>query len=478
MIKSLLIFFLSTLTFSLNSQVTFSTQKHDFGDLEPYSARYVDLTLKNIGPKQEWILSIKKPFEVVYITSKQIIDKDSSVIVRLQVNPKVKGRFNYEVEIFTSDRNEATKVKLVGNLREVDQNGGNGMTACPSFGERPGGRNPNDFDLTVVTVDQETREPLSKSTVTMIQGGRPVWQNKTDRSGKVKEESTLGLSYFYATHDGYYPAELGAYVNFKRNYIVIELEKDASANTPPPVIIEDTTVIAQVPEEPEEETEIVIEIEETLEEELATPIDESIKEEIPELAELDPNNFEDRYFDPVNVVFVLDVSSSMKQADKMELMKYSLFQLTDMLRAQDKLGIVTYSTDAKVMLKPTTGDQKDAIKDEVSNLKSYGFTAGGKGIKLGYKQAIKAKIDGGVNHVIVITDGAFNRESDDYKRYVKKYRRKGINLSVVGIKNKTLDEQEMRDAANLGGGNYVPIFKLADAQNNLKQEIRKLTFKR
>jgi len=79
--------------------------------------------------------------------------------------------------------------------------------------------------------------------------------------------------------------------------------------------------------------------------------------------------------------------------------------------------------------------------------------------------------------VIIITDGAFNRDSDDYKRYVRKNRRKGINFSVVGIKNKERDQEEMMEAAELGGGHYVPIFGLADAQNNLKQEIRMLTFK-
>jgi hypothetical protein len=61
---------------------------------------------------------------------------------------------------------------------------------------------------------------------------------------------------------------------------------------------------------------------------------------------------------------------------------------------------------------------------------------------------------------------------------VKKYHKKGITLSVVGIKNKSVDEEEMRDAATLGGGHYIPIFGLADARHNLRQEIRILTFKR
>ena len=159
---------------------------------------------------------------MIYINSGQIIEKDSSVVLRLQVNPPRKGRFNYTVDVFTSDRAEAVKIKLSGNLKQTDQNDVSSFTACPSFSDRPGGKDPNAFNLTVVTIDKETRETLSKSVVSLIQNGSDVWTEQTDRNGKIKKESTLGLSYFYATHVGYYPAELGAYINFKRNYFVLE----------------------------------------------------------------------------------------------------------------------------------------------------------------------------------------------------------------------------------------------------------------
>ena len=77
-------------------QVEFSETKFDFGDLEPYSARYVDLKLTNKGQKQEWLLTVKKPVEVSYIVSKQIMEVDSSIIIRLHINPTKKGKFNYE----------------------------------------------------------------------------------------------------------------------------------------------------------------------------------------------------------------------------------------------------------------------------------------------------------------------------------------------------------------------------------------------
>lgn len=465
------IFLLFFFSFQIEAQITFNSIKHDFGELKPYSSRYVDIVLENKGEKEAWILSVKKPFEVAYIISKQLIPKDSSSIVRFQVNPKVKGRFSYQVFVYTSNQDEPTLIILTGSSKDDPQDDMSAFTSCPDFSERPGGKNPNAFDLTVVTIDKQTREELGKSNVTLLQNGQAIWAKKTDSKGKIKAEATLGLSYFYATHEGYKPEELGAYINFKRNYIVLELDKDPTYCPPVPTPKIDTTVIVEVTNEPE----IVIEIEETWEEDLTTTVETST-EMPPSFSDLDKDNFEDKYFEPVNVVFVLDVSGSMKDADKIELMKYSLSQLTEMLRPQDKIGIVTYASNSRVLLTPTSGDHKDDIKGEIASLEALGYTAGGEGIKLGFKEADKAYIQNGTNHVIIITDGAFNRNSSDYEKYIKKYAKKNIHMSVVGIKNKDVDKEKMVKAAELGGGHYIPIFKLADAQQNLKQEIRRLSF--
>jgi Ca-activated chloride channel family protein len=468
--RYLIIFYFLILSGDLFSQIIFDKARHDFGDLEAYDDRFVDIKVTNKGPKTGYLLSVKKPMEVVYLVNGQFIERDSSLIVRLQVNPKVKGRFSYEVDIYTSDSDIPTKIKLTGSLKDLPSDNMSSFTSCPDFSSRPGGR-ANNFDLTVVTIDKDTKKPLSNSTVTFIQNGQPVWAESTDKNGKINEESTLGFSYFYAKHDGYFPAELGAYINFRRNYIVIELQMDPAMCLPVPN--ENKPVVDSLSYQ-----ENVIVIEENLEEDLKNEEPTPIVQEIPvALASLDKENFSDEYFKPVNVVFVLDISASMNQGDKMELMKYSLFQLVGMLRPQDKMAIVTYATDAQVLLDPTSGSDKESINTEVAALKAGGMTAGGEGIKLGYKQALKAKLPDGVNQIIVITDGAFNRNSTDYKKYVKKYGKKGVTMSVVGVKNKEVDEKEMRDAAELGGGRYVPVHKLVDAQNNLKQEIRLSTFK-
>jgi len=438
--------------------VEFDKTRHDFGNLESYDLRYVDFVLTNKGTKKEWILSVKKPAEVIYIANGQGIEPGGAVVLRFQVDPKFKGKFSYEVEVYTSDRAEPVKLKITGNLLEVNQNDASSLTACPDFNTQPGGADPTSFKLKVITIDEESRDVLANSTVEMIQNGRESWTRKTDKDGEIQDKAVIGFSYFYAEHDGYFPAELGSYINFNRNTVVIKLKK-----APEPVIVPevDTTVVVEIIPEPE-----------------VTPEPEIIGEEVPPaLTDLGQDNFDPSYFDPVNVVFVLDISSSMKQADKMELMKYSLIQLTEMLRPNDKITLVTYSSTAEVFMTTMYGSEKQDIYTKVEELNAHGFTAGGTGIKLGFKQAKKAFIPEGANNVVVITDGAFNRDSDDYMKSVKKYAKRGIRFSVVGIKNKEVDKKKMVEAAEKGKGFYIPIMNLEDAKNNLKQAVRMLSFK-
>ena len=193
-------------------------------------------------------------------------------------------------------------------------------------------------------------------------------------------------------------------------------------------------------------------------------------------SQLDKNDFNSEQFKPINVTFVLDVSASMRAGEKMELLKYSLLQLTEMLRPQDKVTIVTYASETRVLLPTSSVNEKEKIKDLIKGLRAGGMTAGGAGIKMGYKQTLRSYIENGTNQIIIITDGDFNRNSGDYKKYIKKYKKKGINMSVVGILNSEKEKEAMQEVAELGGGRYVPIFKLSDAKENLKQEIRFICF--
>jgi len=154
------------------------------------------------------------------------------------------------------------------------------------------------------------------------------------------------------------------------------------------------------------------------------------------------------------------------------LMKYSLYQLVDMLRPIDQMGLVAYATKARILLPVTSGGNKEEINEIVEGMKASGLTAGAEGIKLGFKQVRKNFMPDAHNQVIVITDGAFNTGSTDYERLFRRYLKRGITLGVVGIKNNEKSEKSMYEVARLGQGEFVAIQGLADAQENLRQMIR------
>ena len=202
-----------------------------------------------------------------------------------------------------------------------------------------------------------------------------------------------------------------------------------------------------------------------------------IKNTIPSIETIPVDQFDIKNFDAINVLFVVDISTSMGIGNRMELMKFSLLELSGLLRQEDKMAIVSYATNAQVLLYPTAGNNKTEIQETVKKLKSGGMTAGGEGIKLGCKTMSSSLIHG-KNIIYIITDGAFNKDSKNYMESIDKYKKLGIQICVIGIQNTPHDALNMRKIAELGGGTYTSIQKLADAKTALIHEIRNQTYRK
>ena len=467
------------------SQLQFEKTSHNFGDLYEQDQRYVDIEVKNIGKKKEYFLSFRKPKDVVCLSKGEYIMPDSSSFIRIQVNPRHTGKFSYEVQIFTSDRMEETIIKVTGNLKEMPSDALANYQACPDFSARPV-KSQLDNKFTIHTIDALTRQPVPAQ-VFIIQNGIDISKVFT-RNGTWKGKLPLGFTYFYASAEKYIPTDTSMYINMNRNEITIELRRKQII-VPPDLVKKDTVpneeiVEIVIPPAPTEIEETINQAEqhEALQKELSKGLPESTvnpQEKTP-LAELDSiplENFEADLFKPINVVFVLDVSSSMGAAGKFDLLKFSLRQLLDILRPQDKMAFVTYATEAKVLLPSISGSEKDKILSEIKKLRASGQTAGMDGIRLGFEEAEKNFIPDGTNIVIIITDGAFNKNNGNYLNLIQSYQEKNINFSVVGIKNTDRDKLNMEEAAEAGKGAYVPVFRLADAQNNVIREIKRATYK-
>jgi Ca-activated chloride channel homolog len=177
---------------------------------------------------------------------------------------------------------------------------------------------------------------------------------------------------------------------------------------------------------------------------------------------------------PANLVFLVDVSGSMQDANKLPLVKSSLRTLVEQLRPRDRVALVTYAGSSGLALPSTTGDRKTEILSALERLEAGGSTNGGEGIRLAYRVAEENFVRGGTNRVVLASDGDFNvgvTSEDELVRLIEEKRRGGVFLSVLGYGMGNLQDSKMEKLADKGNGNYAYIDTRAEADKVLGSQL-------
>ena len=176
---------------------------------------------------------------------------------------------------------------------------------------------------------------------------------------------------------------------------------------------------------------------------------------------------------PANLVFLLDVSGSMDEPDKLPLLKSSFRLLVNKLKPTDTVSIVTYAGDAGIVLEPTKVSDKATILNAIDTLRPGGSTAGEAGINAAYALAQKAFVKDGVNRIMLATDGDFNvgaASDEDLKKLVEEKRKSGVFLSILGFGQGNYQDNLMQTLAQNGNGIAAYIDTLSEAEKVLVQE--------
>ena len=175
-----------------------------------------------------------------------------------------------------------------------------------------------------------------------------------------------------------------------------------------------------------------------------------------------------------NLVFLIDVSGSMNNVNKLGLLKNSLKMLVKQLDDRDSVAIVVYAGSAGTVLEPTAGDNRHAITSALANLSAGGSTNGGAGIQAAYRLAEQAFVKNGINRVILATDGDFNVgtvNQQALKNLIEQKRASGISLSVLGFGAGNYNDALMQELAQNGNGNAYYIDTLNEARKVLVEEL-------
>jgi len=434
--------FIASLSFA---QITFLKQPYDYGLINGNN-QYVDIPIKNTSDKKVFIFraDADKRFQIHY-SSKTILP-DSTVYVRIQFTPTKKGAFSEKIPIHFSCYNEPKAIKITGYVEEIPNN----SIACPSFNQV----NVNDatnFDFTVKVIDKETKESIEKTNVLMIKNGIVTQNLFTNKKGTIKKKVDLGFYYFVVKKEGYATEEFTKYINKQNNHVLVELQR------------------TQKPIENNQEEEVIVQVEE--EKQITPPLPQQDSALTISNSEEKYPNFPLSKYKPNNIVFLIDVSSSMKYTGKLDLLKASMIEMTNLLRDVDNITIVTYASNTIVAMETMSADNKKAIIEKIESLEAKGLTNGGKGLKLAYSKACESYIAHGNNEIIMATDGDFNSGKENVYKLAKKYKNKGVKISVIGIKNRKEHEENMKKVALNGGGNYIKIDNFEDAKKRLVEEV-------
>ena len=176
---------------------------------------------------------------------------------------------------------------------------------------------------------------------------------------------------------------------------------------------------------------------------------------------------------PRNLVFLIDVSGSMMPPDKLPLVRTAMRMLTDVLTERDRVAIVVYAGASGLVLPSTTGEHKDRIHQALAQLEAGGSTNGASGIRLAYQVARENFIVGGVNRVILATDGDFNvgvTNQSELVSLIERERESGVFLSVLGVGTGNLKDSTMEKLADKGNGNYSYLDTVHEARKVLVRE--------
>jgi Ca-activated chloride channel family protein len=254
------------------------------------------------------------------------------------------------------------------------------------------------------------------------------------------------LYYVYAEHEGYNSKELTKYFNPDRRKLIIPLSAKPKVDIAQEVIVEN-------------KEEIVL------------------KEAVVQDTLIDKTSFTTANFKQNHFVFLIDVSGSMAKEDRLLLLQKSMIALTNLMRSEDKITIITYADEVLVQLEPTSGNEKEKIINIIQSLKAKGNTAGTKALQQAYTYAQSHFIKGGVNQIILSTDGGFdglNESQDKLEKLVKKKAKRDIRLSVLAFGNNKSGKRVMERFSVLGKGFYLFISSEDEAKVKLVEIVKSM----
>ena len=457
---SSLIFLTSSAQFVENSTV-------DFGKITEWDNPMAEFVFVNNTGSEIVFLPIGYDRHTKVYLEKKKLQPGESCLIWVQYYTEKGGKFSIDVPIYVNIQGEPIVLNVQGNIRSFSPEA---QSVCPVMD----GPNPiitSQADHKLEVRDAESGEIISAFDIEVVNHSGSYDAFESDGVHEIRNFKP-DLYDISVESPGYYNHNQVIYLNALSSTTVIYLKRDNEAEewnaAEEEVIVEEDlnysepqdTVVQVI-----EETELVIEeVEDTISEASNEPTSDFVDGEL-----------NDSKYKFNNLVFLIDVSGSMARNEKLALLKYSMYRMIDVLRPEDKVSIVTYSSEVNVLLKGVSGANKDQLKEMIFNLEAKGQSFGSEGVDRAYEIALEEFIEGGNNEIILASDGKINSigfsENKLFRKVRRNYRRHGILFSSIGFGTNSPSLVFMEEMSVNGHGAFLRIGDQQMAEQALIENI-------
>ncbi|MCB9240373.1 MAG: VWA domain-containing protein [Flavobacteriales bacterium] len=478
---------------------TLTPSTYNHGKVKLWNNPKAVFTFTNTTSQRMLFLPIQYQRDLYIHLPEGYIEPGQSVDIEVLYYTEEEGPFSITQELYVSGSNDPIYLRLKGKIQSFHPDA---KTACPRV--NPDKNENQRTVVTTVTVYDKSTGKVINGVDILISGAQSDYFIEHTKKYQVPLKNVaIGLYEVEISKPGYKSLTHVQYINPNVGHLVFELEPnpledpsvpDASDKEGDDVVIEidkvqknDADAIERIRKMMDErfkdrkiiERDVIVvkDNQDTTPKE--TPIassDTVVKPAVPEKDFDEGGLLNSKKYASNNVVFLIDVSGSMKIDDKLESMKTSMKSLVSVLRPQDMVTIIIYSRTARIKLQSTPGDRKDSINYVIDELRANGSSYGAEGLTMAYEFAVQNFITGGNNQVILATDGLFNSPEvteDDLYAMARLHANYGVNTSVVGFGKKEEPRLFMQKLATSGSGSFIQIADQSAAESALITEIMK-----
>lgn len=441
---------------SLQAQFVFAPgQGIDFGYVENWHNPPAVFNLVNTGTKPLAILKLTGSKNIVAEYPRNYIQPGDTGKIVIRYYTPVEGSFSENIEVSLTASVDPIRLTVKGKIRSIASDA---LTACPN--DQMQGTAPN-FNQQFIALDENTGKPIPGAHFFVGTQGQMLDEFKIpNNSRNVTKTYKSGMYVLQISAENYSTVDTGIVILAGQRTFTFYLKQNreepvvAVATIPNP---EPTPAIIQTPPPPP-----------------VVPTTTK-RDTIISADETNPTLPIDKY-KPNNIVFVLDVSASMRILGRIDMLKESMLRLTEVLRKSDKVSIITFTTSPITRIQGASGSQKDTLTKIIHSFTAGGATNGIKGLRHAYEMAERNFIADGNNMVIIGTDGVFAQTDENgvnIQTIVQEYLDKNIKLGVMAFGRDEEAIKSMEKVAAKGKGGFMRMKDPASAPQLLLEQIQK-----